>query len=132
MNIKSTIAIALFASAGVALNAQSLDTPPVKILPAAQAGFVKLLYAMEINDPVEVKFYANGELLYSEVIKGNYAQGISKKYDIRRLSGKDFWVEVSSPAMSVTYKVSQTGDMKRFLPQLTKTTYNHLLVASKR
>jgi hypothetical protein len=129
MKMKMTIvAIALLALV-TTVHAQETDESRIKILPAGNSRMIKLLYAMELNEPLQVKFFnANGEIA-SDLIKGNYSKGILKRYDVKSINTKDFWVEVSTSRGSVTYRVTPSKDTNGLISRLEKTTtYNQVLV----
>ncbi len=109
----------------VSANAQT--EARVKILPTSNHSVIKLLYAMDTQG-LEVKFLHNGELVKTDKIKGKYSKGISKLYDVSAFKRKDFYIEVSSPQMVLTYHVIPSEDKIHFTPYLEKTTYNHVLV----
>ncbi|NOT75801.1 MAG: hypothetical protein HOP08_12815 [Cyclobacteriaceae bacterium] len=111
--------------------AQTIDEPAIKILPTVQKGILKVLYAYNNNEAVEVKFFnADGPIVTDKIKSGTFQNGFSKKYDVRKTSPGDLWVEVSSEDLSVTYRLVESNDGKGFVPLLEKTTYNHQLVAS--
>ena len=125
--------IILLATSVTAVNARQLEIePPVKILPTTEYGILKLLFASNADQGVEVKFYNEDGLLSSDKIKRNlYPHGFSKKYDVRHLKPGSFWVEISSPQMDVTYKLNESKDGRSIEPFLEKTTYNHPMVVAK-
>ena len=111
-------------------NAQNLEEPAIKILPAIEEGKLKLLYARDAQHAVEVKFIGENGLLQSDRIKaGTFQNGFIKKYDVSRIKEKNFWVEVSSNNLKVRYKVV-AKDQKTFVPYLEQTTYSHPMVAA--
>lgn len=112
-----------------AVTAQSND-PAVKILPAAEQGTLKLVYAHDSRNPVVVKFIDENGLLKTDHIRaGSFNHGFLKKYDVSRIQAASFWVEVSSGDLTVRYKM--VNDQKgRLVPYLEQTTYNHPMVAT--
>jgi hypothetical protein len=112
-----------------AVTAQSND-PAVKILPAAEQGTLKLVYAYDSGNPVVVKFIdENGLLKTDRISEGSFNNGFLKKYDVSRIKARGFWVEVSSGDLTVRYKM--VNDQKgRLVPYLEQTTYNHPMVAT--
>jgi hypothetical protein len=122
--------VVMLSAAFTTANAQ-LDEPAVKVLPSSEKGIVKVLYAIDSDKAVEVKFLSENGLITSDKIKaGSFKNGFSKKYDISRIKAKSFWVEVSSADLTVRYKMIESKERKAFIPYLEKTTYNHPLVAT--
>lgn len=112
------------------VNAQNLDEPAIRILPSAEEGKLKILYARSAEQAVEVKFIGENGLLQADRIKaGTFQNGFIKKYDVSCIKEKNFWVEVSSGDLKVRYKLV-AKDQKTFVPYLEQTTYNHPLVAA--
>jgi hypothetical protein len=102
----------------------------IKILPSKD-GILKVHYALEINEPVTVKFFDRDRILATDVISGvNYEKGLMKRYNVKHINSKDFWVEVSSSKVTVTHRVVPSKDKKSFASYLEKTTYNYPVVAS--
>jgi hypothetical protein len=129
MKLKSMImmvgAMVLFAAINV--NAQSPADSHVKILHTTDAGVVKLLYAMESDEALNVKFITRDGELTSDRIKGDYPKGFLKRYNVKEIFNSDFWIEVESPSMTVVYHIVPSKDGKTFSSELERTTYNHQL-----
>lgn len=133
MKTKSIIVSGLVVMLSVIFGAASAQViePAVKILPAAGKGVLKVLYAYDSDNAVEVKFLSENGLIKSDKIKaGSFQKGFSKKYDVSGIKSKSFWVEVISSEITVRYKMIESKDRKSFVPYLEKTTYNHPLVAT--
>jgi hypothetical protein len=131
MKTSSLIAAGLFMIFGFAAQAQELLEPAVKILPTSEKGIVKVLYAYPTGQSVNVKFVNEDGLIGSDrILAAAYQNGFTKKYDIRNMGSKSFWVEVSSAKMSVTYKMVASKERGRFVPVLEKNTYLHPLTAA--
>jgi hypothetical protein len=126
MKIKFTLAmIALVAFAGVKSFAQAEESY-VKILPTSVPGVIKVHYALETNEPLTVKFFSDNDVLASDRIKGGpFPNGVSKRYNVRNIQNKDYWVEVGSSRMTVTYHIIPSTDKRTFTPYLEKTIYNN-------
>jgi hypothetical protein len=122
------LALALSAFSFAPASAQLAGEPPVKVVPTLDKGILKVIYAH--NSPsVEVKFYDAQGLMLTDRIKGSAAQGgFMKRYDIRNLKSNSYWVEITSPELSVTYKVDNQGK-ESSVPVLESTTYRHAMVA---
>lgn len=126
--IIAAIAIVGFFSTHV--RAQIGDEARIKILPS-KAGILKVHYAMEINEPITVKFYNRQDgLLGTDVIKGEYTKGLMKRYNVKNITSRDFWVEVSSPKLTVTHHVVPSKNKQSFTAYLEKTSYNYPVAAS--
>lgn len=110
-------------------SAQSIE-PAVKIIPAAQSGVFKVIYAYATDQTVQVKFFNKTGLLELDKVRPEkFENGFSKKYDVSNISTGNFWVEVASANLSVTYKMVQSKDKKTYQPVLESTTFNSTLAA---
>jgi len=124
--------VTLFSASIFSVNAQQTTEPSVKILPTEEKGVLKVLYAYDTDQPVEVKFLTEDGTLTRDKIKASaFQNGFSKKYDVRNITSKFFWIEVSSSNLIVTYKMTESKDRKSYEPTLEKTTYNTLVAANK-
>jgi len=133
MKIQTIIIAGLFvilSSSAASVNAQAFDEPAIKILPTTEKGILKLHYAYNANESVNIRFFNEEGQLMSEDIKGEFRNGFSKKYDVRKMTSRAFWIEVTAENISVTYKLVRSKDRETYIPFLEKTTYNHPLVAS--
>jgi hypothetical protein len=117
--------------ATLTVNAQVTDSK-IKILHSENPGVIKLLYAMEVDESLTVRFLNRAGEFCVDQIKGPIRKGFIKRYDTREINGTDYWVEVSSERMSALYHVTPSKDRKTFVSKLEKTTYNHELVAANR
>jgi hypothetical protein len=125
------VALGLLALLSTRVEAQVSEESRIKILPTSQEGVVKVLYAIETDERLEVRFLDRSGEVTKDVIKGGpYPNGVSKRYDVRNINKNDFWIEVTSPQLSVTYHLIPSKDRKTFVSYLEKATYNHALVAS--
>ena len=122
------VLIGMLAFLGGTLQAQALDESLVKITPTANPHVLKVIYGAETFGPLDVKFIANGGVVGSDKIEvGSYPTGISKRYDFKNINESDFWIEVTSPQMSVTYRISPLRN-GGFTPHLEKATYYQAVV----
>jgi hypothetical protein len=130
MNSKIIILLmTVFSMAGISANAQTPDHERVKILATPQAGVVKLLYAQESEETLQVKFYNSDGEIALDKIKGHFPKGVMKTYDVRSIYGKSFRMEISNSRMTVVYHIIPSKDKRTFVPHLEKTIYNNELVA---
>jgi hypothetical protein len=131
--MKTKLFIAALAIVGIfstAAQAQIGDEAKIKILPS-KAGILKVHYAMEVTEPITVKFFNREGILTTDKIEGeHYANGLMKRYNVKNISTNDYWVEVSSEKMTVTYHVVPSKDKQSFASYLEKATYNYPVVAS--
>lgn len=130
MKTKSILAgLVIMLSTAFSTKAQSPESA-VRILPAAEKGMLKVLYAQKSESAVSVKFLGENGILKADRIKaGSFEKGFSKKYDVSRIKYRIFWVEVSSADLTVRYKMVASKE-GAFTPYLESTTYNHPLVAA--
>jgi hypothetical protein len=112
-------------------NAQAPAEPAVKVIPVSkEKDVLKVIYGYSASKAVEVKFFGSDGIIESDKINGStFESGFMKKYNVKGLRGELFSIEISSPEVSVTYKVSMAKD-GRWSTQLEKTTYNFPLLAS--
>lgn len=123
--------VALLVVAGGTASAQATEDSQVKILPAAKKGVIKVLYAHEGGNAVEVRFMTNDGIVGSDKIKaGRYPKGFLKKYDISNISKHDFWIEVSSPTTIVRYRMVPSRDLATVVPYLENIQYSPALVTT--
>ena len=118
-------AMILFAT--ISVNAQAQADSNVKILRTPDSGVVKLLYAIESDEPVNVTFLTRQGKVTSDRIKADYPKGFLRRYDVNQIFHNDFWIEVESPGMTVVYHIVPSKDRKTFSSTLEKTIYNHQL-----
>jgi hypothetical protein len=124
--------LSLVAFASVRVNAQTYDASNVKILRTPDSGIIKMIYAVETDEPVTVKFYNQSGEVGSDKIKGGpYPTGLLKRYDVRRIFNKDFTMEISTSKMTVVYRIIPSKDQKSFKPVLEKAFYNTDIVAAR-
>ena len=122
------VLLAMVAFLGNNLQAQSLDESRVKIIPTANRDELKVIYAIETTEPLKVKFLTENGVVASDKIKGSFPKGLLKRYDVSNINDHDFWVEISSPEMSLTYRIVPSANKQSFTPYLEKVTYNQVLV----
>lgn len=111
-------------------HAQTQEQPAVKVVPTTQH-HLKVIYAYNTNQSVEVRFLGADGLVKKDIIKGkDFDGGFMKNYNVEPMSGDTFWVEIQSPELFVTYKMipSKAG---KWTAQLEKTTYTYPTVASR-
>src|SRR5882672_3131594 len=136
MKIKlTTIAIltVMFAAAFQQASGQDNNKPQVKILPAKENGFIKIMFLGGNSSDVQVKFY-NDKGLYTEdiVAKGSFNKGFLKKYDIRNVRpGESFWIDVNVADGVACYKMTQTKNQPGYQPSLERMEFGPVVTASK-
>lgn len=126
------LAIALICFTCIRSMAQSPEETRIKILRTDQPGIIRLVYAKKINNHVAVTFRTVSGNVSSDRIKGNnYPKGFSKRYDIREINSREFWIEITSPDTTTIYHIIPSNDGEKFTAHLEKIIYNHVLVATK-
>jgi hypothetical protein len=133
MKTQSIIFAGLLMISGVmTARAQEINEPAVKILPTAKHGIIKVLYAYNSRQSVRVRFFdEDGELLTDKIKANEMDNGFIKKYDVRNIASKVFFVEVSSEAMSFIYKLTASPDGKGLTPVLENASYQYPAVAAR-
>lgn len=127
-----TLMIAVLAFSAIHLKAQSHDESRIKILPTDKPGILKLVHAISTEEPVTVQFITDQGTVSSDKITGSFPKGVTKRYDFRRISNKDFRMEISTSSLTVTFHIIPSKDRKTFTPYLEKTVHNYnALVASR-
>jgi hypothetical protein len=132
MKTKTTfIATLLFlgAMSFATVKSHAQGDPAIKILPTSQRGVLKVLYAYPNAKPVFIEFADNSGVLVNDKIKKAYTKGFSKKYDLNNLQPGNYWVTITSPEVTVTYKLSRSKETK-WVSTLEKATYKEPLVAT--
>ena len=131
--IKAGLVILLAASFTVVNARQSAGEPPVKILPTTTKGILKLIFAADASQGVEVNFYNEDGYLGSDKIgRNHYSKGFLKKYDVRHLKSQIFWMEISSAQINATYKLNAyQKDGRSMVPILEKVTFIHPMDLAK-
>jgi len=132
MKTQSIILVLLVMIFGTAAQAQEVNEPAIKILPTSQQGILKVLYAYNSGQPVLVKFSDENTVLFSDKIKADsFKKGFSRKYDVRNIAAKTFYVEVSSESLSVTYQLTKSEDGNDLIPVLENVYYHYPAMASR-
>jgi len=132
MKTQSIILVVLVMLIGTAAQAQEVNVPAIKILPMPQHGILKVLYAYNSGQSVNVKFFDDDAVLFSDKIKANaFRNGFSRKYDVRNIASKTFYVEVSSETLSVTYQLTKSEDGNDLIPVLENVYYHYPAMASR-
>lgn len=124
-----TLVVALLTVSGAAVNAQSSDEPAVRILRTNKPGVIKLIYAIETNEPVTVKFITDKGVAGSHQVKGKFPKGWLKKYDVSSIDHNDFWIEIKSSQRVLKYRVTMENT-HTYTASLEKQTNNQLMVRS--
>lgn len=118
--------VILAALAGLSeTNAQELNASHVRILPTSLPGVIKLHYPIETNEPLDVTFLTTDGVVGTDRVTGSFPSGFSRRYDVRKIKDRDFWMLINSERMSVTYRIVRGKDKKKFTPFLEKSTYNN-------
>lgn len=116
----------LFGSIAYNSNAQA---PAIKVLPGADGRTLKLL-VVGADESVEVKFFGSEGEITTDIIKDKDGESFVKKYDVRKLTLPEFWMEINTAGVSTTYKVVVPSKTKKLVPMLAKTIYTYPLIAA--
>jgi hypothetical protein len=122
--------IAMVAFSAIKVKAQA-DESRVKVLNTEKPGVLKLISALEIEDGATVSFITDEGVLLTDEIKGSYPKGFAKRYDVRKID-KDFWIEVSTPRLIVTYHIIPSPDGKAFTSNLEEAIHKYDVVVASR
>ncbi|MFZ5970599.1 MAG: hypothetical protein ACOYXA_03310 [Bacteroidota bacterium] len=132
MKTRTLLTVAAFAAAlliSTGTNAQLSVEPQVKVIPTSERGIIKVVYAQPTSHAVDVKFIDNTGVFLTDRIQSHISEkGFIKRYNMARLKGETYTIELSSPEMTVTYQLKESANQKWYAV-LTSTTYNHALVA---
>ncbi|HMG91268.1 MAG TPA: hypothetical protein VK589_14480 [Chryseolinea sp.] len=126
-----TMMIAMVAFSAINVRAQVPDESRIKVLNTEKPGVLKLVHALQIEDGVTVNFITDEGIISTDEIKGSYPKGMSKRYDVRKID-KDFWMEVSTPRLSVTYHIIPSSDGKTFTSNLEKAVHKYDVIVASR
>jgi hypothetical protein len=119
--------IVVLAAIGAA--AQPNDST-VGILPGAEPGLLKVIYAGGSQDMVLVRFINNDGLLITDRIRAEkFSHGFHKSYDVSRIQADRFWIEVSAGNRTVRYKL-ELNDKGKLVPSLEQRDHGRTLVAA--
>lgn len=131
MKYFKTVALVALVVAAFSAFAQTKNEFEVKVLPALEKGFIKVLVVTDNASDIEVKFY-NPEGLFTtdNISKNSYQKGFLKKYDVRQVhEGEVFWIDITAKEFEATYKV--IGSIgQSYETQLARKINRSLMVAS--
>jgi hypothetical protein len=126
-----TLMIAMLVFSAIHVKAQEQDESRIKIVNTDRPGVLKLIHAIPTEEPVIVKFISDDKVVASDAIKGSFPKGLLKRYDVRKISGKDFHMEISHAGLVITYRIVPSKDRKTFTPYLEKTERTYEVLASR-
>jgi len=122
--------IAMVGFSAITVKAQA-DESRVKVLNTDKPGVLKLVSAIEIENGATVSFITDEGTILMDEIKGQYPKGFAKRYDVRRVD-KDFWIEVNTPRLVVTYHIIPSDDGKTFISNLEKAVHKYDVIVASR
>lgn len=125
-----TMVIAIVAFSAIKVKAQA-DESRVKVLGTEKPGILKLVSAIEIDNGATVNFITDEGIVSTDQIKGSFPKGFSKRYDVRKVD-KDFWIEVDTQNLTVTYHVVPSKDRKSFETTLETAVHKYDVVVASR
>ena len=126
-----TMMIAIVAFSAINVKAQQPDESRIKVLKTEKPGVLKLVNAQQIEDGLTVNFITDEGIISTDEIKGSFPKGLAKRYDVRKIH-KEFWIEVSTPRLSVTYHIVPSSDGKTFTSNLETAVHNYDVVVASR
>jgi hypothetical protein len=123
------VVVAVISSLTISNAKAQTQEPAVKIVPTLLPDVIKVIYGYDTKESVEVKFMNVDGIVKTDKINGkDFKGGFLKKYNVEKLRGSAFWVDVTSPELSVTFKMT-TAKNGKWSAQLEKTTFNYPIVA---
>jgi hypothetical protein len=135
MKIQSIISAGFIAilSMSFVAQAQTGAIEVVKILPSTEKGIIKILFAHEPSQNVEVRFYNEDGLLKKDRIKAStFKKGFIKKYDVSAIDTRKFSIDIDSESVSATYRLVESKGGKSYTALLERASYTQSLVASNK
>jgi hypothetical protein len=100
-----------------------------KVLPTEGRGFIKLLVADNPGKTVKVKFYGDEGIIATDEIRGKDAQGFIRRYDLSRVSEKNFLMQVDTQNASFTYQLTRNSE--GIIAELRETTLTYPVLAAR-
>jgi len=122
--------IAMAAFSAITVKAQA-DESRVKVLSTEKPGILKLVSAIEIENGATVNFITDEGIVLTDQIKGSFPKGFAKKYDIRHVD-KEFWIEVDTQNLTVTYHIVPSKDRKSFESTMETAVHKYDVVVASR
>jgi hypothetical protein len=120
----------LFGSICYTANAQQAGMPEIKVLPGADSRTLKLL-VVGAGENVEVRFFGQEGEIATDLIKEKEGVGsFVKKYDVRKLTLSEYWMEINTAGLSTTYRIVAPAKNKKLVPMLAKTSYTYPVIAA--
>ena len=123
--------IAALGCSSIITNAQTQDESRIMLLKTDKPGVVKLIHALNTDEPITVKFINDDGVVGLDKIKGTFPKGVGRLYNLNNIYGKQFEVEITSANMKVTYQIIPSKDRKTFTSHLEKVerTYTDLVAS---
>lgn len=115
----------------MSVSGQLRNDAHVKILGTPEPGVIKLLYGLDSQEPLTVKFSTHIGVVGSDRIKGTFPKGFMKRYDVRQINEREFWVEIASSDRTTVYRIVPSRDGKSFVSHLERADYRQDFVAQK-
>jgi hypothetical protein len=126
-----TMMIAMVAFSAIKVKAQQPDESRIKVLNTEKPGVIRLVHALQIENGVTVNFITDEGIVSTDEIKGSFPKGLSKRYNVGKIN-KDFWMEVKTPHLIVTYHIIPSRDGKTFTSNLEKAVHNYDVIVASR
>ena len=129
MNTRSVWSAGVFFLLTV-LSAHAQDNQAVaKVLPTEGKGFIKLLVADNPGKTVNVKFYGDEGIIATDEIRGKDAGGFIRRYDLSRVTQRNFLMQVDTENASFTYQLIKKGT--GIVAELRETTHTYPVLAAR-
>jgi hypothetical protein len=132
MKTKSILLLTgLLVCATIIVNAQNPGESQVKVIKTDKPGVIKMIHAIATDEPVVVRFSNDQGIIVEDKIKGTFAKGISRRYNMNRFFDKNFRIEIKSETIDVTYQIVPSKDKQTFTAYLEKVEHHHQLLATR-
>ena len=112
------------------LSAHAQESQAVaKVLPTEGKGFIKLLVADNPGKAVNVRFYGDEGIIATDEIRGKDAGGFIRRYDLSRVTQRNFMMQVDTENASFTYQLIKDGT--GIVAELRETTLTYPVLAAR-
>lgn len=131
MNFKNLLSALAFAMTTFAAHAQTAQGP-VNIIPTPSKDVIRVIYDEAVDGALSITFTTIDGIESTYKIRGQYPNGVSKKFDVAKINNKPYSVEVKSKYKKAVYQVNPANSRSGFAAQLQTLEDHTILVASKK